>query len=121
MRRPVLTAATIDEKSSSRTTSEAASRATSVPRCPMATPISAALRAGASLTPSPVMATISPRVLRALISRSFCSGTMRANMEQVAIREPSCSSDISSSCGPVMTSWSGCRPMRRAMACAVLG
>ena len=38
----------------------AASRATSVPRPPMAMPMCAAFSAGASFTPSPVMATISP-------------------------------------------------------------
>ena len=38
----------------------AASRATSVPPWPIATPISACRRAGASLTPSPVIATLWP-------------------------------------------------------------
>ena len=41
----------------------AASLETSVPVMPMATPMSAALRAGASLTPSPVMATTLPLCL----------------------------------------------------------
>ena len=45
-------------------TSPAASRATSVPRPPIAMPMSAALSAGASLTPSPVMATTSPLALQ---------------------------------------------------------
>ena len=38
----------------------AASLETSVPVMPMATPMSAFLSAGASFTPSPVMATMSP-------------------------------------------------------------
>ena len=38
----------------------------------------AALSAGASLTPSPVIATTSPAALSARTSRSFCSGTTRA-------------------------------------------
>jgi hypothetical protein len=45
---------------SSVTTMSEASFATSVPAIPMATPISAALIAGASLTPSPVIATMAP-------------------------------------------------------------
>ena len=45
---------------------------------PMAMPMSACLRAGASLTPSPVMATTWPRLCRASTSRSFCSGVTRA-------------------------------------------
>ena len=73
-----LTALTMLPKSSSSSTIPAASRATSVPRFPIAMPICAALSAGASLTPSPVMATISPWRLRASTIRSFCSGMMRA-------------------------------------------
>ena len=46
---------------SSVRTMSAASLATSVPLQPMATPMSACLSAGASLTPSPVTATICPR------------------------------------------------------------
>jgi len=59
MRLPILTPLTIEEKSSSVITIAEASRATSVPLCPIAMPIFAALRAGASLTPSPVIATTS--------------------------------------------------------------
>ena len=47
-------------KLSSSSTSAAASRATSVPRSPIAMPTSAAFSAGASLTPSPVMPTTAP-------------------------------------------------------------
>src|ERR1700716_864087 len=47
-------------KLSSASTRSAASRATSLPPRPMATPIAAATSAGASLTPSPVTATIWP-------------------------------------------------------------
>ncbi len=46
----------------------------------MAMPMCADFRAGASLTPSPVMATISPLALKALTRRSFCSGTTLAKM-----------------------------------------
>ena len=58
-----------------------ASRATSVPRLPMAMPMWAALSAGASFTPSPIIATISPLSRRARTSRSFCSGVVRAKTE----------------------------------------
>ena len=52
--------------------------AASVPRRPMATPMCAALSAGTSLTPSPVMAAISPSRLSASTIRTLCSGTTRA-------------------------------------------
>jgi len=44
----------------------------------MATPMSACFSAGASLTPSPVMATNSLRSWRAMTILSFCSGDTRA-------------------------------------------
>ena len=55
--RPSWTALTIVAKLSSRSIIWAASFETSVPVIPMATPMSALFSAGASLTPSPVMAT----------------------------------------------------------------
>jgi hypothetical protein len=55
----------MEPKSSSMSTTSAMSRAISVPRSPMATPMSAALRAGPSLMPSPVIATTSPPACRA--------------------------------------------------------
>ena len=58
--RPCRTAATMVAKLSSPRIILAASLVTSVPMTPIATPRSAALSAGASLTPSPVIATISP-------------------------------------------------------------
>src|SRR3989337_724640 len=53
MTRPSSTAATMVAKLSSARTMSAASLLTSVPVMPMATPMSASLSAGASLTPSP--------------------------------------------------------------------
>ena len=44
----------------------------------MAQPMSAAFRAGASLTPSPVMATTFPFFCQALTMRILCSGETRA-------------------------------------------
>ena len=56
----------------------AACRATSVPERPMATPMSAARKAGASLTPSPVIATMLPELRSASAMRSLASGELRA-------------------------------------------
>ena len=77
-RRPSRTASTRAPKSSSARIKSDASRATSVPRCPMATPTSAALSAGASLTPSPVIATTEPSARNACTIRSLCAGFARA-------------------------------------------
>ena len=62
--RPSSTAATIVAKLSSARTISAACLATSVPVMPIATPMSAAFSAGASLTPSPVIATTAPVALQ---------------------------------------------------------
>ena len=51
--------------------------ATSVP-APMAMPTSDSVSAGASLTPSPVIATTSPRALTSLIFAAFWSGSTSA-------------------------------------------
>ena len=58
--RPSRTAATMVEKLSSARIILALCLVTSVPVMPMATPMSADLTAGASFTPSPVMATMLP-------------------------------------------------------------
>ncbi len=78
MVRPSSDAATMVAKLSSKMTISAASFETSVPVMLIATPISACLSAGASLTPSPVIATISPTSLSARTIRSLCSGETRA-------------------------------------------
>ena len=62
--RPSSTAATIVAKLSSASTMSAASFETSVPVMPMAMPMSAVFSAGASLTPSPVIATIGAAALQ---------------------------------------------------------
>ena len=61
-------------KSSSARTMSAASFDTSVPVMPMAMPMSAFFSAGASLTPSPVMATTAPPRRSASTMRSLCRG-----------------------------------------------
>ena len=63
---PSSTADTMVSKLSSIKIIEEASFVTSVPEIPIATPISASFIAGASFTPSPVIATIFPFCLNAL-------------------------------------------------------
>jgi hypothetical protein len=87
MARPSSTAATTEAKLSSMRTSSAASLATSVPVRPIAMPMSACLSAGASLTPSPVIATISPSPRRTFASRSFLLG-VDAREDDVALAQP---------------------------------
>ncbi len=72
----------VTNESSPRTRSEA-SRATAVP-LPMATATSAWCRAGASLTPSPVTATVRPAVRAASTMRSLSSGMARATTVRLA-------------------------------------
>ena len=74
---PSSTALTIIEKLSFNNTKSAVSLATSVPE-PKATPISAFLRAGASFTPSPVIATTSPFFCQASIILVLCFGSTLA-------------------------------------------
>ena len=71
-------------KLSSASTMSAACLDTSVPVTPIAMPMSAALSAGASLTPSPVIATTAPRRCSACTIRSLCSGFTRAYTDTVA-------------------------------------
>jgi hypothetical protein len=76
--RPSRTAATIVAKLSSARIIFAASFDTSVPVIPIAMPMSARFSAGASLTPSPVIATMLPSACSASTMRSLCSGATRA-------------------------------------------
>ena len=79
----------MERKLSSAIIISAVSRAMSVP-LPIATPILAALRAGASLTPSPVTATNSPWRLSDSMISSFCSGVTRAKTVFSAIKASKC-------------------------------
>ena len=109
-------------KLSSVSTMVAASRATSVPERPMATPMSARRSAGASFTPSPVMATTWPWARRASAMRSLASGELRAkttSSPQVS-RASRSRSDILSSSAPLTTCIPPApMPTRRAIAAAV--
>mmetsp|Transcript_24308 Transcript_24308/g.69834 ORF Transcript_24308/g.69834 Transcript_24308/m.69834 type:complete len:295 (+) Transcript_24308:866-1750(+) len=77
MARPSSTAATMVAKLSSARIMSAASLATSVPAMPIATPMDACCSAGASLTPSPVIAGTSPAVRRILTSSCLSRGSVR--------------------------------------------
>ena len=73
--------------------------ATSVP-LPMATPISAALMAGASFTPSPVMATTSPFFFSVSASITLCSGATRPTTPMLSIRSIRSCSDKAANSAP---------------------
>ena len=120
MLRPSSTAETMEPKLSSRRTMSDASFATSVPMRPIETPRSAATRDGASLTPSPVIAIISPFFLYAVMMRSLCSGVMRANTLTVRIFSASCRSERVSISSPVSIVLPALNiPASVAIACAV--
>ena len=74
-------------KLSSVSTIVEASRATSVPERPMATPMSARRSAGASLTPSPVIATTWPSARSASAMRSLASGELRAKISSSSVAQ----------------------------------
>ncbi len=71
---PSSTATTIVAKLSSARTILDAPLATSVPVIPIPIPISAAFNAGASFTPSPVIATTFPCFFQAFTILTLCSG-----------------------------------------------
>ena len=72
--RPHQTALVIEAKESSRRMMSLASRATSVPAIPIASPTSACLSAGASFVPSPVTATTAPGLLERLHEKELVQG-----------------------------------------------
>ena len=119
--RPSRTADTMVEKLSSVSTMSAASRATSVPERPIATPSDAAFSAGASLTPSPVTATISPAASKARTMRSLSRGVTRAAIREERRRSTSAASSSASRSAPVTGFPMLPRPSRRPMEAAVLG
>lgn len=75
---PYLTATRMLEKLSSNSMMPAESLATSVPAIPMANPISAFFRAGASLVPSPVTATTFFSYFKPVTNRYLFSGVLLA-------------------------------------------
>ena len=101
---PSSTAETIVAKLSSVRITSAASFATSVPTIPIAHPISACFSAGASFTPSPVIATISPAFCHALTILTLCSGATLAYTLYFLMFLSNSSSDIFASSAPVIAS-----------------
>ena len=95
----------------------AASLETSVPVMPMATPMSAFLRAGASLTPSPVMATMLDCAWSVPTRRILSSGETRATTPMSSSSAISCSSLMAANSVPV-SALPG-MPSSRPMAAAV--
>ena len=79
----------------------AASLETSVPVMPMATPMSAVFSAGASFTPSPVIATTLPFSLSNRTRRTLSSGATRATTPISSISARSSSSLIAANSVPV--------------------
>mmetsp|Transcript_3859 Transcript_3859/g.13540 ORF Transcript_3859/g.13540 Transcript_3859/m.13540 type:complete len:201 (+) Transcript_3859:1111-1713(+) len=85
---PSLTALTMVEKLSSASTMSLASLATSVPAMPIAIPMSASASAGASLTPSPVMAMTSfPSNLSKRMMSCLCLGSARLKSNPLCLAE----------------------------------
>jgi len=78
MLRPYLTAVIIELKLSSNKMIPDAYLATSVPAIPIAKPMSAFFKAGASFVPSPVIATTLLSCLRPVARRYLSSGEERA-------------------------------------------
>ena len=121
MPRPSSTAFSIEAKLSSVKTISAAPLATSVPVMPIAIPISAAFKLGASLTPSPVIAAIKPLSLIAFTMDILFSGETRANTLTVFTTSFNCSNDNLSSSSPLMAcDSSSAIPNSLAMAKAVV-
>ena len=120
MTRPSSTAATRVAKLSSRRMTSEASLVTSVPETPMATPMSASFTAGASLTPSPVMAVMCPRRLKARTIFSLSLGLTRAKTVVSSMTRSSSASLMAESSPPERTRSPGRQmPVSRAMAQAV--
>ena len=91
---PCFTASTIVTKLSSVRIISDAFLATSVPFFPIAIPISAFFKAGASFTPSPVIATTAPVFCHAFTILTLCSGLTLANTDAFFISSFNVSSVI---------------------------
>ncbi len=95
-RRPSATTPGIVENLPSSSTSCATARVAGAPD-PIATPMSASFNASASLTPSPVMATVCPRACSAFTMSCFWCGVTRPNTECCSSVSPSSSRSSGSS------------------------
>ena len=92
-------------KLSSASTMSDASRVTSVPLRPIAMPMCASRSAGASLTPSPVIATTAPRAFQSRTMRSLSSGVARA-WTRSAASSPRRTMPSSRAIAAAVTAWS---------------
>mmetsp|Transcript_7535 Transcript_7535/g.11806 ORF Transcript_7535/g.11806 Transcript_7535/m.11806 type:complete len:405 (-) Transcript_7535:11-1225(-) len=103
MERPSEMASTMELKLSSANTMSDASFATAVPVIPIAMPMSASLSAGASLTPSPVMATTWPFSLSSRTMSCLCLGSARLNTHPPGAMTSAvcCSRDMAPNSRPV--------------------
>lgn len=97
---PLATALTMVAKLSSVRIIAAASLETSVPVMPIAMPMSACLRAGASFTPSPVIAVMQPFSCHARTMRILCSGERARKPKSARTFSFSSSSVMRSSSAP---------------------
>mmetsp|Transcript_120295 Transcript_120295/g.285840 ORF Transcript_120295/g.285840 Transcript_120295/m.285840 type:complete len:212 (+) Transcript_120295:966-1601(+) len=104
MRRPSSIANTMVEKLSSMSTRSLAFWVTAVPVMPMATPTSAFLKAGASLTPSPVIATIWPSDIKDATIATLSDGQALAKQRVLLTSDEMPSSDKK------LGSWPSCSP-----------
>ena len=83
---------------------------TSVPVLPIEMPMSASFTAGASFTPSPVIATICPFERKARTIRSLSAGETLAKTEIFSIRADNSSSESFASSAPVIASFFSIKP-----------
>ena len=121
-RRPSRTAVTMVVKLSSVMTMSEALFVTSVPETPIAMPISAVRILGASLMPSPVIATTLSFFCKARTIIVLCLGLTRANTLYCAMDSKNALSAMASISAPVITSDSFWAIVSRlAMAKAVSG
>ena len=102
--RPDATAFTMVAKLSSASIISPAALATSVPPSPIAQPISAVFKAGASFTPSPVIATISPLAFSSSTILYLCSGFTLAKILHFSTAEENSLLLIASNSAPVAVS-----------------
>ena len=123
--RPCATASAIEVNESFFSIILAVSFATCVPRNPIAIPTSAFFKAGASFTPSPVIATILPAFWKISAISNFCFGVVRANtaVDRILFFQSLVSDFISGKSIPVITfpSSSSTKPTFFAIFKAVLG
>ena len=105
MARPSTSVAMIVSSRSSVTTRSAAARAAGVPRWPSAMPTSASRIAGASLAPSPVIATVRSWRCNAWMIRTLWAGVHRATTSVAIRRSASAASSSRSRSVAVTTRW----------------